>query len=189
MSRWPRWGRRCRGLRVNVTDIIFELIDLRSFSNLWFWIMLAVQWWMASHWILGVPFDMILRARKHGGPAQDALEDLTRVHVNRLLHIIHVSGGWIIAFAAFVLSGLAVTGFWYGAEFSQAVFCLLFPLSVCLLLSVRAAHRIADGEHKGEALQARLIKLRLAVQAVGMVSMLLTAVWGMYQNLNISVLN
>ena len=174
---------------MTVFDILFELIDMRSFSNLWFWIMLVVQWWMASHWILGVPFDMILRARKKGGDAQEALEDVARINVNRLLYIMHVSGAWIAGFAAFALTGLAIAGFWYGAEFAQAVFCLMFPQTVAVILSVQAAHRIADGEHKGEALQARLIKLRLGVQTVGVVSILVTAVWGMYQNLNVSVLH
>ena len=182
-------GGVCRSLRVTVFDILFELIDMRSFSNLWFWIMLGVQWWMNSHRILGVPFDMILRAKRQGGAAQQALEDLARVHVNRLLYIVHVSGAWIAGIGAFLLTGMAVAGFWYGAEFAQAVFCLMFPQMVSIILAVQAAHHIADGEHGGEALQARLIKLRLAVQAVGMVSILLTAVWGMYQNLNVSVLH
>ncbi|MEC7258626.1 MAG: component of SufBCD complex, partial [Pseudomonadota bacterium] len=45
---------------------IFELIDMRSFSNLWFWIALAVTWSTTSHWVLGVPFDMVNRARRNG---------------------------------------------------------------------------------------------------------------------------
>lgn len=174
---------------MNVFDLIVELIDMRSYSNLWFWIMLGAQWWIASHRILGVPFDMILRARRKGGAAQTVLEELAHIHVNRLLYIMHVSGLWIIGITAFVLTGLLVSGFWYGAEFSQAVFCLVAPLTFWSYLSVRTAHRIADGDHSGEALQARLIKLRLAVQASGMVSILLTAFWGMYQNLNASVLH
>ncbi|MEM9756043.1 MAG: component of SufBCD complex, partial [Pseudomonadota bacterium] len=32
-----------------------DVIDLRSFSNLWYWIVLAVFWSSASHWGLGVP--------------------------------------------------------------------------------------------------------------------------------------
>ena len=43
---------------------VFELIDMRSFSNLWFWIALAVLWSSVSHWVLGVPWDMVMRARK-----------------------------------------------------------------------------------------------------------------------------
>ena len=46
---------------------IFEVIDMRSFSNLWYWIMLAVIWSSTSHWVLGVPHDMFIRARRQGG--------------------------------------------------------------------------------------------------------------------------
>jgi hypothetical protein len=173
---------------VSLYQTIFELIDMRSFSNLWFWIMLCVEWWMVSHWVLGVPFDVILRARRSGGKAQAELEDFARVNVNRLLFITHMSGPWIVAFAMCLLTALAATGFWYRVEFAQAVFCLMFPLALTGLLSVRAAHRIADGAHQGEALQACLIKLRFAVQAVGLASILFTTIWGMYQNMTMSVL-
>ena len=52
-------------------NVIFELIDMRSFSNLWYWIVLAVLWSTASHWVLSVPFDMISRAKRQGGAAQE----------------------------------------------------------------------------------------------------------------------
>ncbi len=178
----------CRRSHLSLPNTIFELIDMRSFSNLWFWIMLCVEWWIVSHWVLGVPFDVILRARRRGGKAQLELEDFARVNVNRLLFITHMSGPWMVLFGCFILAALALTGFWYQVEFAQAVFCLIFPLMLTGVLSVRAAHRIADGEHSGEALQARLIKLRFAVQAVAMLSILFTAIWGMYQNMTISVL-
>ncbi len=55
---------------------------MRSFSNLWYWIALAVTWSTASHWVLGVPFDMVLRARRHGGDAERDLEDMVRVNVS-----------------------------------------------------------------------------------------------------------
>lgn len=66
---------------------VFEVIDMRSFSNLWFWIALAVMWSSASHWVLGVPFDMVGRAAKNGGQAESDLEDLVRINANRLLFI------------------------------------------------------------------------------------------------------
>ena len=31
---------------------VLELIDMRSFSSLWYWIGLAVLWSSASHWVL-----------------------------------------------------------------------------------------------------------------------------------------
>ena len=69
-------------------ESVFEVIDLRSFSNLWYWIGLAVLWSSVSHWVLGVPHDAILRARR-GTPetAMRDLNDLARVNVNRILYI------------------------------------------------------------------------------------------------------
>ena len=78
---------------------IFELIDMRSFSNLWFWIVLAVVWSTTSHYGLGVPFDMVLRAKRHGGQSEIDLEDLVRINSNRLLFIAQMSELWIAGFA------------------------------------------------------------------------------------------
>jgi hypothetical protein len=72
---------------VNLHETIFELIDMRSFSNLWFWIALAVVWSTASHWVLGVPYDMVLRARRVDGLAEVDLEDMVRININRILYI------------------------------------------------------------------------------------------------------
>ncbi len=90
---------------------VFELIDMRSFSNLWFWIALAVMWSTASHWVIGVPYDLVLRARRQGGQAETDLEDLVRVNVNRLLYVARVSGLWLLGFGCFFLTALAITGF------------------------------------------------------------------------------
>ena len=48
----------------------FEVIDIRSFSNLWFWMVLAVMWSSASHRVIGIPYDMIQNAKRHGGQAE-----------------------------------------------------------------------------------------------------------------------
>ena len=61
---------------MDLIDTLVELIDMRSFSNLWFWIALAVVWSSASHWILGVPIDLVYRAGRIGGQAERDLEDL-----------------------------------------------------------------------------------------------------------------
>ena len=54
---------------MEIYAILTEIIDLRSFSNLWFWIALAVMWSSTSHWVLGIPHDMIQRAKREGGQA------------------------------------------------------------------------------------------------------------------------
>lgn len=167
---------------------IFELIDMRSFSNLWFWIALAVVWSTASHWVIGVPFDMVHRARRHGGQAEQDLEDITRVNVNRLLYIGRLSGLWLLGFGCFILSGLAMLGFYYQIEFAQALFLLGFPMSMVALLSLNTAHRIEVENAQGEQLRKRLTRHRLYTQLIGVVSIFVTALWGMYQNLHIGVL-
>lgn len=161
---------------------LFELIDMRSFSNLWFWIVLAVTWSTASHWVLGVPYDMVLRARRQGAQAEVDLEDMVRINVNRLLFIAQVSGLWILGFACFGLTMLVLLGFVYGMEFAQAVFLLAFPLSLIGALSLSTARLIQSESATGERLRKRLTRHRLYTQIIGMVSIFITAIWGMYQN-------
>lgn len=168
--------------------VIFELIDMRSFSNLWYWIALAVMWSTASHWVLGVPFDMVAHARKHGGQAQHDLEELVRINTSRMLYIGRISGLWMIGFASFLLSGLVVLGFFYDVEFAQAVFLLFFPMCIVGLLSLGTSRRIAEQGLAGEALQKRLVRHRLYIQMIGVLSIFVTAMWGMYQNFSVGVL-
>lgn len=167
---------------------IVELIDMRSFSNLWYWIALAVMWSSVSHWVLGVPFDMVQRARRVGGQAAVDVTDLTRINVNRLMYIGRVSGLWIMGFACFILSGLVVMGFFYDVEFAQAVFLLGFPLSLVGLLSMSTARLIEMENATGEQLYKRLSRHRIYTQMIGTVSIFVTALWGMFQNLSIGVL-
>jgi hypothetical protein len=177
-----------RAARLNWYTSIFELIDMRSFSNLWFWIALAVVWSTTSHWVLGVPFDMVARAKRAGGQPAIDLEDVTRVNVNRLLYIGRVSGLWILAFSCFLLSGLAVLGFVYHIEIAQALFCLGFPMSFVGLLSLSTARLIESEGYELHQLCKRLTRHRLYTQLIGTLAIFCTALWGMYQNLSIGVL-
>ena len=167
---------------------VFEVIDLRSFSNLWFWIALAVVWSSVSHWTLGVPYDMVLRARRQGGQSEIDLEAITRINVNRLLYIARVSGVLLLWFVCFSLTGLAILAFWYWVEFAQALFLLGFPLTLVGAMSLSTAQGIERDACQGAELRRRLGRLRMATQMLGALSIFVTALWGMYQNLSIGVL-
>lgn len=167
---------------------LLELIDMRSFSNLWYWIALAVMWSSASHWILGVPFDLVHRALRQGGQSAQDLVDLTRVNINRLLHTWEVAGLWLLGGLCFVLSALAILGFVYDLEFAQAVFLLAAPMSLVGALQLRTARRIRDEVQDVPDLAGRLGRCRVAIQGIGAVAIFVTALWGMYQNLAIGVL-
>ena len=164
----------------------FELIDPRSFSNLWFWIMLAVFWSTASHYVLGVPFDMVSRAAKHGGQAEQDLEDLVRINANRLTYIAEEAGLWLTVLGSFLLTGLVLTGFVYGIEFCQALSLVMVPMLIIFALSVWNAKRATAVS--GEALRKILKSHRLIIQLLGMVSILISSMWGMYVNITAGVL-
>jgi hypothetical protein len=77
-------------------------------------------------------------------------------------------------------------GFVYGVEFAQAFFLLGFPLSVVWGLSVRTAQQILEAD--GADLHARMVRHRIYVQIIGVFSIFVTALWGMYQNMAVGPL-
>ncbi|MEL6168534.1 MAG: component of SufBCD complex [Pseudomonadota bacterium] len=161
---------------------VFELIDTRSFSNMWYWIALAVLWSTVSHWVLGVPFDMVQRAQRQGGQAEADLEDLVRVNINRILYIQEYAGLFILGFGCAAYTTLALLGFFYGVEFAQAVFLLAFPMMVIALMSLNTARRIRSDGLAGADLRKRMARHRFWTQVLGVVSIFVTAVFGMFQN-------
>ena len=164
---------------------VFELIDMRSFSNLWYWIALGVLWSTASHWVLGVPFDMITRARRLEGAALVDLETMVRINCERLLYISRTTGIWLVAVACFALTALLTLGFLYEVEFAQALLFIFAPMLLLGGLSVRTAGLIEAGESQGAALFHRLGRHRLSIQLLGMLSILVTSLYGMWQNITI----
>ena len=172
---------------MNWYQMMFDLIDMRSFSNLWYWIALGVIWSSASHWVLGVPYDMVYRARREQGQAMEDLEVLVRINVSRMLHASRNHGAVLIGVACFLITVLALLGFYYDVEFAQAVLFLFVPLLVLGYLSLRSAVKIEAGEGQGDALFRRLFRHRLSVQVLGMISIFLTSLYGMYVNIQINL--
>ena len=169
---------------VNWYQMLFDLIDLRSFSNLWYWIALGVLWSSASHWVLGVPYDMVYRARREGGQPLDDLEVMVRINVARMLDASRNYGAVLIGLVCFLVTVLGILGFWYHIEFAQAVLFLFVPLIILGYLSLRASLKIENGEGHGDALFRRLFRHRLSVQVLGMLSIFVTSLYGMSVNLH-----
>ena len=164
---------------------LFQVIDLRSFSSLWYWIVVAVTWSSISHYVLGVPYDLITRARRNDQAGMDDLTDLVRINVNRLLHISQTAGMVLIGFACFMLTSLALLGFYYRIELAQAVFLLALPVSFVGMVTLSTARLIRATEPEGTLLIAALHRHRLWTQIIGMIAIFVTAMYGMYQNLDV----
>lgn len=167
---------------------LFDVIDLRSFSNIWYWIVLAVLWSTAGQWVLGVPYAMVVAARRSGGEAMADLEVMARIQIARYTDTAQSVGLWLVACVVFLLTVLAVTGFGYGAQFAQALFLLGFPYFFVVLLNHAAARRLRDEQPDGDTLCRSLSRCRGRGQVIGFVAIFSTALWGMYQNLSASVL-
>ena len=168
---------------MEVYRTVLDVVDARSFSNLWYWLVLAGAWSWASHYVLGVPWDMVSRARREGGRAEDDLHDVLRVHVLRMVTLADAAGPWLLGLASMVLTALGVLGLVYEVEFAQAAFLLLAPLALVWALSLRVARDLAAGRAPGDALYARLTRLRRIVQALGFAAMFVAAMVGMWRNL------
>jgi len=172
---------------VNWSTALFDVIDMRSFSNLWYWIGIAVLWSSMSHWVLGVPNDLIQRARKHGGAAEQDLIDIVRVNVNRLLGIARFSGPWLLMFVSFVNTALLVLAFVYWIEIAQALFFIVLPLSITGAVSLSSAQHIETHATDAQSLYKMLHRHRLWTQIIGMISIFVTAMYGMYHNLTVPI--
>lgn len=140
--------------------------------------------------MLGVPWDMVTRARR----ANDAeklqdVEQLVRINTRRITHIADETGLLMAGFGCFVLTMLVLLGFVYDHEFSQALFLLGFPMSIVGLICVASSRRILGEELRGEALYKMMSRHRMTTQIVGVVSIFVTGLWGMLQNLNFSALH
>src|SRR5690606_37373171 len=98
------------------------------------------------------------------------VEDLVRININRLLHVVDQGALVLVAVSAFWLTTLLVMAFWYDIEFAQAVVFLAAPMLLVVWFSVRASRRIVAEAATGEALHRRLNIHRRIVQVIGMIS-------------------
>lgn len=165
-------------------DLVTQVIDLRSFSNLWYWIVLAILWSTLSHWVMGIPYDLVQRARHGDEVSQNDLRVLAEINCRRILALAGLSGTVMVAVSAFVITSLLVLGWVYGVEFCQAIVLLLLPLILVTALSVRTARLMTENGFEDAALMLR--RHRLMVQGMGVAFIFVTAFWGMYVNVSVS---
>ncbi len=167
---------------------VFELIDMRSFPSLWFWIFLASSWSVATWRVLGVPHDMILRARDPGSEAERDLAALVQINCRRLLALGAGLGAWGLGGAAFLFTTLFLLGFFYHVEFAQALFLLGFPLALAGSASLVLARRLQARPLAGPPLCHCLLRHRILLQSIGVVAIIVTVLWGTYQNISSAAL-
>ena len=170
---------------MDLAKTLFDVIDARSFSNIWYWIVLAVTWSTVTRFTLGVHYDMVTRARRRGGEAEADLMSLIAINIRRMMYITEVSGLLLAGIWAFLMSGLCLLAFWYGIELAQALALLFLPLTLVGLMTLRTARLVQDENPDPPALYKRLMRHRFWTHVIGMISIFITAVFGMYHNLSV----
>lgn len=144
-------------------DGLLSLLDTRAFPSLWYWVMLAGAWVLVNRAPLGVPPDVVLRARRalrsdtQAAPPEALmlLDWLSLILPRwRLTRIEGIAG---IAICAFLLTVLMLLGFLYGNHMAQAVTLLVVPIAVLGLTRLSLARRlnVTLDAARGGALPAR----------------------------------
>ena len=167
---------------MSLYKLMVNFIDLRSFSNLWYWIALFAIWTRAVRFGLGVPYYMVAAARRDGGQALQDLAVMARITTARMLAFSRGLGPWLVGLVSFAGTVLALLGFVYRSGLAQAVFFLFVPLCVLGYLSLRAALRVEAGEGEGEALITLLTHHRNSVRFLAILAVGATVLFGLYAN-------
>ena len=166
-----------------------SLLDSPSFMTIWYWVVLIGLWSVLGRGTLGVPGDVIARARREptGEPGLILLDWLSLCLPRWRLG--PREGAVALAIALFVLTSLAILGFGYGLELAQAALLLLVPLCILFVMRVRLARSLTPlieaaragetppGETARAALRRILLHRRLFT-VLSILSVTVTAMWG-----------
>jgi hypothetical protein len=133
-----------------------------------------------------VPYHIVVRARRGDERAIHDMRALAEINGARILAVTDQSAPVLLGLAAFIATGLAVTGWLYRVEFLQALFLLVFPAMLVGAITVLTARKLRRTGHEDVARDLRLH--RIYVQMLGVLFIFLTAFWGMYTNVTVGPL-
>lgn len=163
-------------------------MDSASFATVWFWLALIAAWSLSGRAILGVPADVIARARRDPqGEAGMIYLDWLSLCLPRW-RLAGREGVWLLAITGFVLTSLGIMGFRYGLELAQALVLLCLPFALLFMMRLRLARRLAPlidaarggVSDAGETAEKTLKMIRLhraLVTLVSIIAIAVTALW------------
>lgn len=175
-------------------DGVISLLDSRSFSTIWFWLILIGMWSVTGRNVLGIPAEVLTRARsaqRAGDPEGAAvvtLLDWLSLSLPRW-RVSPREGAIFLGVTTFLLTSLAILGFGYGLEMAQALTLLLAPFAMLFWMRVLLARRLGPilvagqlGERPvsgvgAEAVRQMLVHRRL-VSGLSIAAVAVTALWG-----------
>lgn len=163
---------------------MFTPFRFESFHSVWYWVLIVAVWIFVSNRTLGVPFDMIQRARRipEVGLRIDTLAHIAAERAEALYAAIGVP---VAAVAGFFLAVLAAAGFGSGVQLAQAVFLILLPLALVTEANVRLARHIRTTGLTGRFLRRALARRRFWNQVIAIGSILATTLMALVNDLRL----
>jgi hypothetical protein len=153
---------------------VYQAFATASFMSIWYWVLHGVVWTLACYRTLGVPQDMLVRARRRPEIAA-RVDTLARLASARAVGIYRTVGVPLAAAGGFVLAMLFAIGFGEGVELAQAGFLLMFPLAVIVYSKLRLALAVRERKIDGAALVLALARRRMWHQFVAVFAVLAAA--------------
>jgi hypothetical protein len=150
---------------------VFQTFAAASFQSIWYWVLHVVVWTLACYRTLGVPHDLLLRARRvpEVSARVDTLAQLTSERVGGIYDALGVP---IAAGLGFLLAGLFALGFGTGIETAQAAFAIVLPLVVINYSKLRLALAVRRHGIAGPRLVLALARRRVWHQLIAVVAIL-----------------
>jgi hypothetical protein len=153
---------------------LFQFFAAASFQSLWYWVLHVVVWTLACYRTLGVPHDMLIRARRDP-EAAERVDVLARLACERIGGIYDVLGVPLAALAGFLVAGVFALGFLSGVETAQAAFAIMLPFAVITYSKLRLALAVRRKRMAGPELVLALARRRIWHQFFSVVAMLSAA--------------
>lgn len=150
---------------------MFTIFGTASFQNVWYWAFSVLALTLATQRTLGVPYDMLLRARDDAAEVS-RVEWLAHHAAGRVTAVSGRAGTAFAAAVGFVLAGLFVFGFLSGYELARAAFLLALPLAMIGYSTLRLAVSVQTRDLRGPVLVTVLARRRFWHQVVAVLAIL-----------------
>lgn len=159
---------------------LVRLLNSDSFDSFWYWLIIAVSWSRATHFMLGAGLHDIRDALRNGGTNMTDVEMLIHINARKLTRAFDRYGVWLTAIGMFLIATIATLGFKFDIELMQASTLLIVSLMLGLLVSLRFAYRVIENDLLDKALCDSFSKFRTIKQFIGIGSILVISFYAAY---------
>lgn len=160
---------------------MIETFAAASFQSIWYWVLHLLVWTLACYRTLGVPLDMLHRARATPEIAR-RVDTLARLAAARIGGVYDLLGVPLAAVAGFVLAALSVIAFALRIEVVQAALLLLLPLAVIGYSKLRLALAVRRRGLCGAELVLALARRRVWHQFIAILAMIVALAFALVRH-------